>query len=115
MAKLRLLILVSGFLFPALPLVAQQYQLSVRAVDHDSASLAALGFVSSFNNRNDCVKFVTGLPALLSARGYVTSSIDSINYDSASARMVLYLGSRYEWSQLDVSAVDPLVLEAVGW
>ncbi|RYY60987.1 MAG: hypothetical protein EOO05_07990 [Chitinophagaceae bacterium] len=116
MAKLRLLILVCAILLCGLPLLAQQqYRLEIRGVDRDSAFLAGLGIPAGFPYRNDCVKFVTELPGTLRARGYVTASLDSVRYDSTFAHVVLFLGSKYEWQSLDVSAVDPLLLQSLGW
>src|SRR3982750_2339408 len=116
MAKLRLLILLCGFLLGAMPVVGQQqYQLQLRGADSDSVFLSSLGIPAGFPTRNECVKFITELPASLRVRGYVTASLDSVRYDSSFARVVLFLGSKYEWGALDVSAVDPLVLQSLGW
>ncbi|RYY54008.1 MAG: hypothetical protein EOO09_15910 [Chitinophagaceae bacterium] len=116
MAKLRLLILVCGFLLGALPLAAQQqYPLRLTGVDQDSSFLASLGIPAGFPTRNECVKFINELPASLQSKGYVTVSIDTIRYDSASARMVLFLGARYHWGALDMSGIDPQMLQSLGW
>lgn len=45
----------------------------------------------------------------------MTASLDSIFYDSSYSRVVLYVGDRYQWAQLDARQVDPAVLQAVGW
>ncbi|MET0636091.1 MAG: POTRA domain-containing protein [Chitinophagaceae bacterium] len=116
MTKLRLLILVSGFLLPGFPLLAQQqYPLYLRGVDRDSVFLAGLGIPGGFTSRNECVQFINELPVTLRSRGYITTSLDSVIYDSSYARLVVFLGAKYEWETLDVSGVDPLVLDALGW
>ena len=116
MAKLRLLILVSVFLLQAFVVLAQQgYTLQLRGVDRDSAFLSTVGIPPAFPVRNDCIKFINELPALLRVKGYVTASLDTVRFDSASALLVIFLGRKYEWSSLDVTGVDPQVLEAVGW
>ena len=45
--------------------------------------------------------YISQIPDNLQAKGYVTASLDSISYDSAFARVVLYIGNKYEWAQLD--------------
>ena len=48
-------------------------------------------------------------------KGYVTASIDSIRLDSATGRLVMYLGDRYQWAQIDTRQIDPSILDAIGW
>lgn len=97
-------------------LAAQQYHLAVRGVDRDSAFITGnLGIVTSFSNRFACIEYVTQLPASLQSKGYVTASLDSVFYDTASARLVLFVGDIYKWTQIDASGIDPSLLQAVGW
>jgi outer membrane protein assembly factor BamA len=117
MTKLRRQLLVPVFLLTCLYSTAQKgYPLHVKAVDRDSSFLYnELKLTTAFNTRNDCVAFINQLPASLKTKGYVTASIDSIVYDSVSAKIVLYVGDKYQWAQLDTRKVDPGVLQAVGW
>ncbi|MEI9946774.1 MAG: hypothetical protein WDN26_21455 [Chitinophagaceae bacterium] len=48
-------------------------------------------------------------------KGYVTASVDTIKYDSAFARLVLFVGNKYQWAELDTKNVDPAILDAIGW
>lgn len=92
------------------------YKLLIHSVDKDSVfSLTNLGLQTSFTSRYDCQAYVNKLPSLLQGKGYVTASLDSIIYDSSFARVVLFVGERYEWAQLDARQVDPGVLHAIGW
>lgn len=94
----------------------KNYSLHISGVDKDSVFIVSqLEVSNAFNTRNECVAYINQLPALLQARGYVTASIDSITYDSAYARLVLFVGDKYEWAELDSKSVDPAVLEAIGW
>jgi len=52
---------------------------------------------------------------LLQSKGYVTSSVDSVRFDSSSAHVELFAGQLYKWALLDVSHVDPELLNTVGW
>ena len=100
-----------------LSLAAQnKYSLFIRAIDKDSAfEVSTLGLQTTFNSRGDCTRYINQIPATLQAKGFVTASLDSIIYDSAFARIVLYIGNKYEWAQLETKQIDPSVLQAVGW
>lgn len=117
MAKLRLQILVSVFLLFSVRTVAQSnFPLHISSIDKDSTLIVSgLGLQTVFTNRNDCVNYINQLPAFLQARGYVTASLDSIVYDSAYAKVVIYVGDKYEWAQLDTKQIDPSILQAIGW
>ena len=117
MTKLRLQISALVFLLVVNKLTGQNnYPLHVQAIDKDSAFIISkLGLKTAFETRYDCVSYVNQLPQYLQEKGYVTASLDSILYDSASARIVLYTGDKYEWAQLDASRINPSVLQAIGW
>ena len=117
MSKLRLQIWVILFLLINLSLEAQnEYPLYIRTIDRDSAfAVANLGLRTTFNSRNECSNYINQIPANLQAKGFVTASLDSIVYDSASARVVLFVGNKYEWALLETKQIDPSVLQAVGW
>ena len=51
----------------------------------------------------------------MQTKGYVTFSMDSLAYDSTSARMVIFSGEQYLWAQINTGKVDPTLLNAVGW
>ena len=117
MTKLRLQISFLVSLLICINSAGQNnYPLHIRGIDKDSAFIISeLALKTAFTTRNDCVSYINQLPGYLQAKGYVTSSLDSIIYDSSFARIVLYTGEKYEWAQLDVSQVDPSVLQAIGW
>ncbi|MCG2614145.1 hypothetical protein LZZ85_07625 [Terrimonas sp. NA20] len=92
------------------------YPLQLRAVDKDTVFLTStLGIRTLFDSRNECIAYMNELTPLLQMKGYVTASIDSLFFDSASARTVIYIGDRYEWGKLDAGQVDPAILTAIGW
>jgi outer membrane protein assembly factor BamA len=104
-------------LLSQLHLAAQyQYILHIHGADRDSAAIINnIGVRNAFPTRMECVAYVTQLPATLQAKGYATASIDSLVFDSADAHIVLYIGERYQWSSLDITNIDPFVLNAIGW
>ena len=92
------------------------YPLHIHGVDKDSAFLiSGIGIQAKFETRAECISYVNKLPSLLQLKGYVTASIDTVLFDSASAGMVIYLGDRYEWGNLDAGQVDRDILTAIGW
>ncbi len=117
MAKLRVQILVLVFLFAGLASPAQQnYVLRLQGVDKDSATLSSqLNITTSFSSRNDCIGYIAKLPGLLRSQGFITASVDSVRYDSSFAVLHIFAGEQYQWAGLDVSKVDPALLNAAGW
>ena len=117
MNKFRLQISVLVLLLLSIYTSAQnKYSLSIRGVDKDGAQLVSeLALQTAFTSRLICADYINKLPGLLQAKGYVTVSIDSLQYDSVMARMVLFAGKRYLWAKLDAKNVDPVLLDAVGW
>lgn len=118
MNKIQLQISVLVFLLLQLQAYGQRttYPLQIRGIDKDSAFIVnELGVPVSFSNRNDCVIYMNKLPDNLLAKGYVTASIDTILFDSAAARLVLFTGNKYQWTSLTAGQIDPDVLAAVGW
>jgi outer membrane protein assembly factor BamA len=117
MTKLRLQIPVLVFLLLYLPgLTQKNYDLHIRGIDKDSAILVSqLGLQTTFPSRFSCIEYINKLPGYLQSKGYVTASLDSVQYDSSFARIVLYAGESYKWAQLDAKEVDIALLDAVGW
>ncbi|MFI5130074.1 MAG: POTRA domain-containing protein [Chitinophagales bacterium] len=92
------------------------YALFTRCVDKDSTFLSDdLKIPSAFSSRAACTEYVNQLPRSLQSRGYVTASLDSVSYDSAFAKIVLFTGDIYKWAQIDASSVDISLLQNAGW
>jgi len=117
MTKLRLQISVLVFLSLYNTVSAQNtYQLRMRGVDKDSAWIVSnLGIQTSFASRDAGDAYINKLPNYLRSKGYVTASIDSLQMEPGSTRIVLYIGEEYRWARLDAKYVESPVLEAVGW
>jgi len=110
-------VIVFSFLTIHVSAIAQnKYQVNIKAVDRDSSFLKnELGLQNSFASQIEAQQYIGQLPALLHAKGYVTASVDSIRMDSSFAYLVLFLGKAYRWALIDVSHVDPAVLNGTGW
>lgn len=117
MKHLRLQISVLFFVLLTLNSVAQnKYGLFIRGVDKEaSAFVTQLGLQTQFPTRIACIAYVDKLPALLQSKGFVSSSLDSVNYGGDSARIVLFLGEQYRWAVLDTRSIDPSLLDAIAW
>jgi outer membrane protein assembly factor BamA len=116
MTKLRLQISILVFLLPGLLPAQNIYSLNIRGVDKDSAFIVDnAGITTAFTSRSACTQYINQLPGYLWSKGYVTASLDSVRYDSAFAKVVLYVGDIYKWAQIDASLVDVSLLQAIGW
>ncbi|HET9746249.1 MAG TPA: ShlB/FhaC/HecB family hemolysin secretion/activation protein [Chitinophagaceae bacterium] len=92
------------------------YQLNARSIDKDSVFLKSeVGLQTEFPSRNNCIDYVNKLPSLLQAKGFVTSSLDSVYFDSTFANIVIYLGQQYKWAHINITAADPQLLAISGW
>ncbi len=92
------------------------YSLNAKCVDRSPEFLKnEVGLQTEFNARANCIDYVNKLPALLQAKGFVTASLDSINFDSTSANLVVYLGQQYKWAHINTTVADPHVLALSGW
>src|SRR6266496_4844462 len=94
----------------------EKYQVNIKAVDRDSSFLKnELGLQRSFASQIDAEQYINQLPTLLHSKGFVTASIDSVQIDSTSAHLILFLGKAYQWALIDASHVDTAVLNGTGW
>lgn len=91
-----------------------KYQLHYRFADTTDVSVS-LGLQQQFGDKLACNQYVFELPKLLQKKGFVTASVDSVQFDSASAKLVLFLGRQYRWAMLNTSSVPQDLLNAVGY
>ena len=92
------------------------YFLNARCVDKAPGVLKnETGLQTEFPSRSICIEYVNKLPSLLQAKGFVTASLDSIFFDTASAKLVIYLGQQYKWAHINTVAADPQLLAISGW
>lgn len=92
----------------------QNYPLTVIPADSSEiAALRALGLRNNFPNRAACSRYMEDLPSLLQTKGYVTSSLDSITYDNTGARLWLYLGRKYRWTDIRVDGATDSAMRAL--
>ena len=93
-----------------------KYPLYVTGVDRDSVFLRnELGIPGGFISQFEAQQYIALLPSKLHSKGFITSSIDSIRYDSSAVYLVIYVGQTFHWAELNVSQIDPSILNATGW
>src|SRR5689334_7147265 len=92
------------------------YRLNTKCIDKEPEFLKNdIGLQTEFPSRLNCIEYVNKLPSLLQAKGFVTSSLDSISFDSTSAKVVIYLGQQYKWAYINTTLTDPQLLAISGW
>ena len=92
------------------------YSLNARGVDKTPEYLKnEISLQTEFPSRAACIDYVNKLPSLLQGKGFVNASLDSIFFDTASARLVLYIGQQYKWAHIDIASADPQILAVSGW
>lgn len=96
-------------------LSAQTYSLTIRSVDKDDAFIKGLNLASSFPSQFLCREYINKLTGLLQAKGYITASVDAVQMENTGARISLFAGQVYTWARLDLSAVEPSLLNTIGW
>ncbi|MFZ9718057.1 MAG: hypothetical protein ACO3BD_01755, partial [Chitinophagaceae bacterium] len=70
---------------------------------------------TNFTDREACLLYINRLPALLQAKGYITASLDSMHVDSSFASVFLFAGRKYQWKALNVDAIEPALLNNIGY
>lgn len=78
-------------------------------------NLQQLGLKTTFNEKESAEKFIATIPGMLSEKGFPAASVDSVFYDSAFAKVDLYLGEKLKWLQINTDSVDDDLLNNIGW
>ena len=92
------------------------YTLNAKSVDKTPEFLKnEISLQTEFPSRAVCIDYVNKLPSLLQTKGFVNASLDSIFFDTTSAKLVLYVGQQYKWAYINIASADPQALSASGW
>src|SRR5688572_10610916 len=113
MTKLHYLISVF-FLLTVMVGASQSYKLQFVGVDEENISQKA-GLEEQFLSRSEASAYLSRLPFLLQAKGFITASIDSMNIDSTSGKVYLYLGRQYNWEGITLNDEEDELLSSVNW
>jgi outer membrane protein assembly factor BamA len=90
------------------------YELQYRFVDTVLTAETA-GLQKNFRDRNECSQYIAQLPDVLKKKGFITSSVDSITLDSSFAAVIVFLGKKYSWAQINTSSIPGDLLNAAGY
>lgn len=63
-------------------------------------------FQSTFSTKEICLAYAAQLPSLLSTKGFISASVDSLWQDSANVYIQLYTGEKYEWNNIEINEKD---------
>jgi|ERR1017187_1583802 outer membrane protein assembly factor BamA len=80
-----------------------------------SYNLYESGLETSFASKSSATLYLNTLPAVLTSKGYPAASVDSVIYDSTSARVSLFLGEQYKWIEINTDSADQKLLDETGW
>ena len=115
MAKLKHLFAAICFLTSFCMVNAQRYGVQYRNAVNDSVIHDPALLQDSFPTRAEATVYISKLPSLLQSKGFLAASVDSVQYDSLSAFVILYLGEQYQWTRISTRPEDAALLEAVRW
>jgi outer membrane protein assembly factor BamA len=116
MAKLQLYVFILLLLLASTHRAQAQYALHVNLLSPDSLLKAtSLGIPGSFKDRAGCTDYIYKLTDILHKKGFTAASIDSVQMDSSSAFLQLYIGEKFTWSLIRTRIADAQMLDAAGW
>jgi len=95
---------------------AQSYYVHYTGADVDSTTLVEKAKLKkSFASQLEASLYITRLASLLQNQGYITASVDTIRYDSADARIHIFLGEQYKWANINTPPENAALLESLHW
>ena len=80
-----------------------------------SYPIQQLDLKTTFQTKSLAQTYIDELPETILNKGFLAASVDSIFYDSALAKVKVYLGEKYKWAQIATDSIDPNVLDYIGW
>ena len=98
------------------PVVNSNFQLKITRVDSNTLlTTQILQLQTSFANKSLCAAYINNLPALLQVRGYLSASVDEVEFDKDTARILLYLGHLQQLVALSTDSVDKKAMDETGF
>jgi len=93
-----------------------QYQLRVRYADKDSLfNPQVLKLQTNFVSKIACLTYVAKIPAQLNLLGFISASVDSMEFDSSFATIVLFHGKQQHWIDLRPDSIDKRAVDESGF
>ena len=70
---------------------------------------------TSFPDLQQISTYINDLPRMLAAKGYPVASVDSIWQEKNTFHILLYIGTKYNWIQLNTSGIESAYLAKGGY
>ena len=115
MTKLKHLFAAISFLTTFYTGGAQSYTVFYRSGEGDTSLQQKLSLQKNFSTQPEAILYIMQLPSLHQSKGFITASVDSIQYDSLFAKAVIYLGEYYQWAKISTRPQDAGLLESIRW
>ncbi len=71
-----------------------------------SFKIEQLALKTTFDGKQFAEAYINTLPATLISKGFPGASVDSVTFDSTSAKVDLYLGEQYKWLEINTNSID---------
>ena len=78
-------------------------------------NIPQLGLKTQFDSKEDAQAYINTLSKFLVNKGFAAASIDSVFYDSTTAKTKIYLGQKFKWVKVFADSIDQKILEKIGW
>ena len=115
-SKILKLLILMIFIFFNNTFCQKKYEVHYILSGKDTSySVQQIGIKNSFVNKEEASVYLIALPAMLLTKGFPGASVDSVRYDSTSARVLLFLGEKYKWAVINTDSIDKNVLNNIGW
>ena len=116
LGKVLLLIFLLICLLPGNVFCQKKYEVQYILSGKDTSyQIKQLDLKNVFDSKSLAEIYINKLPAVIMSKGFPASSLDSVFYDSAQARVKIYLGQKYKWVKISTDSIDPNVLDHIGW
>lgn len=115
--RVTLLILFFCCFFFRMEAKAQdKYAVTYRFLDKDTLHTAeSLGLKRGFSSRTECISYMNSVVDQQKMKGFITFSVDSVNYDSLRAEAWVFAGARYIWKNIRVPGNEASLFSALGY
>lgn len=114
MHRLFLSVLLTFFIASGVD-AQEPYAVHYHLVNKDTATASeSIGLRTLFSSKKDCIFYMENLVKNQKMLGFLTCSIDSVQYNAAFAEVWIFIGERYAWSDIHVSEEVKRIAEAAG-
>lgn len=116
MAKVnhRVLLIIITLLVGSMAFAQTTYTVQYHFADSSGAQ-KGVALDTAFTSRILAETYIAKLPATLQSKGFITASVDSVQFDSLTAAVQLFIGGQYKWAKIDTHPADEDLLNDLRW